>query len=444
MYYQKIFFALVFFAVLLMMGCGKDDPKGNEDNLETGTVTDIDLDKVMKYPYSKLTPESQKVKLEQESIAFLEMCNALKTSLAVKTLQYLNDLLEQDSPDIYLWKEVSDVKDVFEFANVYGVYTWDNSKWEKTTSTTELKFVFPANEESNSNAILSVNAENSGIEYTEKYDDFEEVYYLPKSAIGILTVDNEEVARIELAAEYKDKEIPVKTEYKMTTSDGYMYWCKLEKGTKSRIETQLTYKDDIMMEALFLTGAKIDDFVDNGFEDKIKFDLLDKANGYMKLMDNLVLVYQVDMENLAHEIDKIEADYDQKMDALNKYGEAWEKNRNRYVLEGLYRKERSDKIALATNKYVKAALSSITEDYKIADLIGKSEKDDEYWDYYFWDASQGWIENGVNYTKKIDYYTINPYLKFNDNTLVEASAYFSEGFKDFELKWEDFVNAFDR
>ena len=464
MYNQKIFFALAVFAGLLITGCGKDDPKGKENNLETGTVTDIDLDKVMKYPYSELTPEEQKAKLEQESIEFLEMGNALKTSPAVKTLQYLNDLFDQDSPDINIWKEVSDVKEIFEIANVYGVFTWDDSKkeWTETASTSELKFIFPADKNSTSNnALLSVEAENSGIEYIYKYEDWywdgetekiinrEEVYYLPKSAVGILAIDNKEVAKIEFAAEYKDdKEVPVKTEFKVTTSDEYTYWCKVEKGSPySRIETQLTYQESIMMEALFLTGAKIDDIVDQDLDGgEIDFTLLDGANGYMKLLDNLVVVYQVDIENLAREIDKIEADYDQKMDALYEDWEAWEKNRNRYVLEGLYRKERSDKIALVTNRYVKAALSSIKEDFKIADLIGKSEKDDECWDSYYWDSGQGsWVYDWNRpETKKYDYYVINPYLKFNDNTLIEASVYFSEGFKDLEVKWEDFVNAFDR
>lgn len=461
MSYQKIFFALVIFAGLLIVGCGKDDPPKakNNNDLKPGTVTNLDLDKIMKSPYSKLEPDEQKVKLEQECIAFLEMGNALKTSPAIKTLQYLNDLLEQDDPDIYLWKEVSMVKEIFEIANVYGVFTWDDSEkvWTKADSDTEMKFIFPASEQSTSNdATLTVEAENSGISYIYQYKDWdwetqknvdrEEEYYLPQSAVGILTINDEEAAKIELGAEYKDdKKIPVETECTLTTSDGYTYWCKVEKGTKSRIETQLFYKDDLMMEAFFATGAKIDDLIDTEFdEDDIDFKLLEKANGYMKLTDNLVIVYQVDIENLAKEIDQIEADYDQKIDALHEDWEAWEINRSRYVQKGLFGKEKNDKIASATGKYVKATLFSITEKYKIADIIGKSEKDDEYWDDYSWNTSQNkWIGNG-QYTKKYDDYTVHSYLKFNDNTLVEASAYFSEGFNNLELKWEDFVDAFER
>lgn len=459
LYPKKLIATSALFAGLFFIGCSK----GSDSDPESET-NDIDLAKVMAYPYSALTPDEQKVKLENESISFLDFGNAAKTSSAVEALQHLGKLLDESPAEIIEEKDVNEVKETVQYADAYGIFTWDKVKreWTKTPSTTELKFVFPARiGATTNNAVFSVKAVSSGIAVTETYEEYdwekdeyidhETTYYLPKSTTGILNIDSREAASVEFSAEYKDnKEAPVRSLYKVTTNDGYVYTNDVDKATENRVAMRLTHNNKLMFEAVAKADGKIDELTelvkDDGEIEDDNYNLLGKANAYMKLMDNLVIVYTVDMENYARESEAIDKDYDAKMDALYANWTAYEKNKNRYTLLGQYEKERNDKLAEASKKYMSAALVSTKDGSKIADVIEKSEKDGEHWDYYFWDdTKQAWSYNyNAASTKKYDYYTSNYYLKFKDNTLVEMSAYFSDGFDKIEERWENFLNAFDR
>ena len=445
--YRKFYFALLLFSGLFLMGCNKN----TDDKLpQTGSVSDVDINKVMNLPYSQLTPDEQKVKLEQESIDFLNESNALKNLAAVETIQYFSDLLETSQPEIpEMIKEkgsVKSVKEVFDLTYAYGVYTWNASskKWTRTDSSSELKFVFPAKKGTTSNnASLSFKVANSGVTFTEKWWDedyvdgewieieVETVYNLPKSVICTLNVDNRESAKIEFGAEYKDnKEIPVNAIYKMNTGEGYEFWWKVEKGTESKVSMKFSHKDKSLLEGMAKTGAKIDEIVDNeSFGDNYNF--LNKADAYLKLMDNLMIVYTVDIEKFAKELDVIDTWYDNKYYALPSYG-----TETYWTQREQLEKDYSDRMAKAFNDYMNASLVATRENYKIADLVWVSEKTGRTYQDWEWDC--------YCYIDRYDEYGGNLYLKFKDNTLIEASVYFGEGFNELENKWEDFVNAFDR
>ena len=463
-------FALVLFAVLLFTGCDKDD-ETNTVNVGA-SVTDIDLEKVMNSPYSTLSPNEQKAKLEQESIDFLNELKAAGSLQAIDVIDYfINYLLNQDEPEITdPMKDASTQtteKWIFDIANLYGIFTWDASKkeWTKTNSSSELKFIFPSDSKSKSNnATLSFTTANSGATITDKWEDYyydesgETIINLPKSASGILSIDGKEIAKIEAGAEYKNMNkivfedddeyyeaisgsYPVKTQLKITTSEGFVYWYSVDgSGKDSRVEMQLTKEKQILAEALFSMDIDFKKILDEVADDVENLLDLEKANanGYMKLMDDLVIIYQIDAANLAKEIDKIESEYD--TNHLDPYSS------NYYTLLGQREKKYSDDMEKAVTKYMQVGLFSITENYKIADLILKSEKVDEYWDYYRWnDAYEYWEWSWSNpYVKLYDEYGGVPYLKFKDNTLVEAEAYFSSGFGKLESTWTDFIEAFDR
>ena len=427
MYYQKKFFALaLLFSGLFLLGCNKD---------KKDSVTNLDLDKILKLPYSQLEIEEQKVKLENESLAFLELCNTAKTSPAFEAMQNLNDLLNEstvefgESTSEKSTISIKSVKAAVEYADYYGIYTWNASKedWDWEKSDTELKFVFPANKNAQSNnAAFSIKAVSSGIVYLD-------TYYLPKSVTAILTVDKKEVAKYEFSAEYKDnKPAPVKTEFKFSTGDGYSYWWKIEKGDESQFAMKMSYKNQLMFEALFKTGAKFDQIFDLiGKEDPSDFyNLLDKVNGYVKLMDDLALVYTIDVAKYAPEANKIDADFNALMDALD-----WN-SPDYYSLTGKYKKEESDKYATAYNNFIKVVLVSTKDNYKIADVTAKSEKIGEYEDCWVWNGT-GWECSG--YAKLYDEYGNVPYLRFGDGTEVAMSAYFSEGFDDLREALDDYI-----
>ena len=442
--------ATLFCIAVIFTGCKEKDPN-NPTNQE---IKDIDWDKIMTLPYSSLTPDEQKLKLEQECLDFIDLLDASSSSKAIKALQYLSDLLDQDDPDLDISKKVSNTKEVFEISNVYGIFTWNASKreWTKTNSSSELKFVFPAQKgTSSNNATLSVKAENSGVTYTEtweyyewetgKYVTYEDTYHLPKSVTAIVSIDNKESAKIEVTAEYKNnKEVPVKQETTITTSEGYTYWYKVEKGDINKVSMKMIHNQTTMFEALIKSDIKVDDIVDFDYDYDFDYNLLKDADAFIRLMDNLMLVYQIDLKNFVKEMDNIDDEYYDKTEAL---WDNWRYNQNYFVLMGQYEKEKSDKRAIALNKNMTAALVSNKENYKIADMLVKSEKDDEYWDYYQWDGSQWEWDWYLPYVKMYDYYWTNPYLKFNDNTEVEMSVYFSKGFNKLEQAFEDFINSFD-
>ena len=456
MCYQKLFFVSVLFAGLLMMGCDKKDKES--DSVETGSVTEIDLDKVMKSPYSDLSPNEQKVKLEQECIDLLNDLNAATSLQAIDVFENFIDLLDRDEPEIDdPWQEGNSkktIQSIFKITNVYGVFTWNRNQWVKTSSKSELKFVFPANGRTgDNNASLSLKAVNSNATFIEEwYDDwndetYEDIIYLPSSATGILTVDKKEIAKIEANAKYRKDPLdfdgiygnpPESSQFKITTSEKYVFWYHVSgSGNETKYEMQLSFDKNPLIEAQFKVGIGLEKFFDKvesveEIEDLKKIFGKVATMGYLKLMDNLVLIYQVDdIPQFAIEIDKIfyeEPDYWYNPDYYKVYGQNLKKS--------------CDNMAKAMNDYMVVSLASTKDGTKIAELVAKSEKVGEHWNNDFWNGSYwSW---GNNYTWKYDEYDLKLYLRFGDKSLVEAEAYFSEGFGRFENKWEDFVDAFNR
>jgi len=437
MKYQKNFFALVFlFAGLFLLGCKKDK--------DSDGLSKVDIEKISKLPYSELSPEEQKQKLENESLAFLELCNAAQSSLAVDALQNLNNLLDEAGVDFFESTseksaiKVKSVQAAIEYSYFYGVYTWNASKkdWDFSSSKSELKFVFPAKKGStNNNAALSIKAASSNVLVGE-------LIYMPKSVTCTLTVSNKEEAKIEFSADYKNNNpAPVKTEFKLSTGDGYTYWWKMVKDTESQFTMKLTYKQQTMVEVMFKTGAKFDQIMDQIGGSGDIYKLLDKANGYMMIMDDLALVYTIDLANFIPKSKKIEDDYYSLMWALE---DTWPNNQKFFELKGKYIKDYSDNSAKAFNDYVKVGLFSIKDNYKIADIFQKSEKVDTYSDNCVWVPTQNmWKYQGA-IVPLYDKYKAVEYLKFNDDTVLAASVYFSEGFDQLENKIEEFIRSFDR
>ena len=419
-----------------------------------------DVSKILELPYSSLTPAEQKVKLENESIELVEYGNALKSSSAIEAFQNLGRLLGESSVS-FNNEKIGEVEKIYQYADFYAVFTWNASEnaWDETVSNSELKFVFPAKKNGNSNnAVFSVKAESSGVAVTNTYKEWDddsndyiektETFYLPKSSTGILTIDGKEEGKIEMSAEYQgNNQVPKKASQSMTLSDGYVFTGNFEKAAENSISAKLEFKGKVLFEAAAKSGIKIDEIINLLDEDdEINNSLYNKANAYIKILDNVVLVYNVDIENYIKESDALNDDYNQKWDAL---WDKWPKYQNYYQEMGKLEKDRSDRRAEISNKYQTVVLASVEDGTKIASLNMKSEVDGKYEEYYSWKDDEwvwdlDWYYSNVPPTKLYDYYTTVGYLKFNDNTNVDIETYFSEGFTEFEKKWESFVNAFDR
>ena len=418
---------------LSLAGCGKKDDKS-------------EVEKLLDLPYSKLTPDQQKAKLEQESINFLREMNALSNSPAIKAIEHLGELLDRSEPNVPSpISQVNDWKEIFDLTDVTGVFTWNRSqnRWVETSSATELRFVFPATTSgTTNNATLIVKAENSGRIFTGTgeryweeynsstgqwdwgYDDYEIEVYLPKSATATLTIGANQAASIEFGAEYNTKDVPEKAIYKMSTNDGYeILWTVNTRGDE-KISMKLSRNNNSLVEAVGKTNAKISEIedllLDGEFSDEDIYKRLGKADAIVKLMNDLALVYWIDTEKFVREMDAIWEWEDKKWDEIHSL--PWDS----YVTQrNALEKELREKIAKANNDFMKLALVSTKDNFKVADLVAKAEKED-----YSWSG--------------LEYYEIVYYLKFNDNTLVEASVYFGDGFDKLISEWEDFINAFNR
>ena len=464
MYRRKFFVVLMMFAGLLMMGCNKDKDKDR----------DPEWDDLSTIPWSKLTPDKQKVKLEQETIKLLNELQAASSLKAIDVFEYFSDLLDRASPDVtdpYKKQPGSSVaeKYLFDLANTYGVFTWNPSgnmgkgSWTKASSITELKFVFPSDsKKTTNNASFTMKSTNSSSTVTSQYwyhnCDYpncteelrQDLYKLPSTASGILALDGTNIAVIEIGIEYEnvgkidmeDDEFiegsaPVKTKLLVTTPEGYSFGYDLDgKGKDTKFEMHVTKGKSVLVEALYKMNIDLSEIFDEAvntddIEDIFDLDWKINANGHFRMTDDISLLYVINVAKFAEEI----------YDITNWEEPDWDRSDYYSKLGQLKRKE-SDDLAAAYSKYMQIALVSKKEGTKIADMIFQSKKDGEYWDYFVW-RNNRW-EWGTTQTKKYDKYAPVPFLKFGDGTLVEAEVYFSSGFGKLEERWEDFVKAFER
>lgn len=418
----------------LTISCSKEDTPTDpsEQNLDT------QIAEIVKLPYSSLKPEQQKVKLEAEANDMLLQMDKSKTSGAIEAIENLGDLLSINSIDIFDGKSDNQIEDILNVSGVYGIYTWDNANqvWIKTPSTKELKFVFPAKKsQTTNNASLSSNSTSSDIKVP--FSDIDQIY-LPTSVSAILTIDNAQAATFVVNSKYSNgKNTPDESGFKMALNDGYAWEIS---GKKSPIEAKsaFTFNGNNIIEFNSGSTANIDELLK---EDAL-VSYRGKANGLIRLMDNFVIVSDINIEGLAND----EASLDQSLIYPEDYS-----SKTYYTDLSTYNKNFSEGDVLANNKNVKMILVSKKDGTKIADVIQKSQKaniydshsvwvDDntvaDYGGYWNWDYS---IAGAL-----VQEYDEVLYLKFNDNTEVEMSTYFSTGFDDLNTKFEDFLTSFER
>jgi hypothetical protein len=450
----KKFLLLGLIAAQLTTSCSSDETASSETNSEN---LNDQIANLIKQPYSKLTPAEQKVKLEAEANAMLVQMDKSKTSGAVEAIQNLGNLLDISSVDIFNGKNDNEIADILNVSGVYGIYTWNNATkiWVKTASTTELKFVFPAKAtQTVNNATLSSTAVSSDIKVklidtygnwiydsnTNNYiqtPSINDEFFLPTSVDATLTIDKVQAATFVTKAKYSNgKETPDDSSFKMVLNDGYTYEISGKKGDPNSAESLFTYKDKNLVKFTAGSTAQIDALLG----DNVLVSYRGKANGLVEIMDNFVIVADIDITGLAND----EAALEKVLTEPNYNTSTY------YTKINEYNKAYSEAIANSQNKNTKLILVSKKDGTKIADVIQKSEKGSSYTNYSVWvkdnSANGGyWSWNNNNNTGTlVQYYDEVLYLKFNDNTEVEMSVYFSTGFDALEKKFEDFLKSFER
>lgn len=444
---KKIFLFSVIISQLTIC-CTKDNTTEESLSEQIANIT--------KQPYSKLTPSEQKVKLEAEANEMLLQMDKSKTSGAIEAIQNLGNLLSISSVDIFNGKNDNQIAEILNVSGVYGIYTWNNSKqiWIKTASTTELKFIFPAKKsQTANNAILSSKSTSSDIKV--KLEDsynwqsgttINDEFYLPTSVEATLTIDNAQAATFATNAKYTGTiETPDESSFKMVLNDGYTFEISGKKATENTAKSSFTYNGKNLVSFNAASTADIDALI----EDDALIQYRGKANGLVQIMDNFIIVADMDISTQAKDEESLEKslvfptdpDYQSPKADYKAY----------YTAENVYNKKYSEGNVVNSNKNMKLILVSKKDGTKIADVVYRSEKGYSY-DYELpvWiknaNYSTGgyWSWNGNGEIITIQHYDEVLYLKFNDNTEVAMSAYFSTGFDNLETKFENFLKSFER
>lgn len=452
----KKFLLLSLVASQLMISCSSDE-SNDETKPETEQTIEEQIAALLKQPYSSLTPDQQKTKLEAEANDMLVQLDKTKSSGAIEAIENLSRLLSLSHVDVFDGKSGNGVEEALTISGVYGIYTWNNTQkiWTKTASSTELKFVFPAKEgQTTNNASLSSKSTSSDIKisnidtygdwgYNPATGNYEQItselndwFYLPTSVDAVLTIDGAQAATLAQTAKYANgKEVPTEFAYKITLNDGYTWEMSGTKATPNTSKAALTYNTKNLISFTAGSNTEVDKLLDN--DELIQYR--GKANGLITLMDNFVIV--ADMDLAAEAADKIalekslpKSDYDTKT-----YYTDLNASNIKY----------STGAAANFNKNVKLILVSKKDGTKIADVFQKSEKSETTNRYVKWvtDSSNNnggyWIYDQSS-TITVDYYDEVYYLKFNDKTEAQMSVYFSKGFEKFEAKFEDFITSFEK
>jgi len=450
----------------------KEDPTTEEPVKPTPEQTLAEqVAAILKQPYSALAPADQKVKLEAEANEMLVQLDKTKGTSAMEAIENLERLLDVNQVDVFNEKNGNEIEDILNVADVYGIYTWNNTNqiWVKTASTTDLKFVFPAKEsQTSNNTTLSVNSVSSSVKvkfldtyatwgYNPETDSYgyltPDVYdqvFLPTSANATLTIDGAQAATITQTASYSNgKEAPDTFSYKMTLNDGYVWEMSGKKGASSASTGSLTFNGKSLITFNAGSSANIDGLL---AEEPLN-SYRGKANALITLMDNFVIVADMDLATDAADDVTIENTIVHPSADLTK---ADANHVAYFTARNLYNQKYSAAVAASFNKNIKLTLVSKKDGTKIADVIQRSEKLENK-DYYtfnlpvwriddFYDEGGYWgyddSPNAKTFTN--EYYDEEYYLKFNDQTQIAMSAYFSEGFGTFESKFEEFIKAFEK
>ena len=424
----------------------------SSDDLNSNDLLSNNISELIIKPYSALTPDEQKVKLENEANGMLQQMEKSKTSSALEAIKNLENLLSLSSPEFQMAKSGNGLEDLLNISGIYGIYTWDSTRkiWIKTPSTTDLKFVFPAKKTATTNnATLSSSSIASNVkvsvmdtdeigywEYNQSTQEYNFIVttaaiydqiYLPSSVSAKLRIENTEVGSYIASAKYSgNNTTPTEASHKLTLNDGYVFENNGKRTSPVSANAAFSYNDSNIIEFNVGSTASIDKLI----EGSELTQYLGKANCLISLMDNFVMVADMNLEEMANSENTIAniqtPDYNTP---------------TYYTDSNNYNKNVSEAEVADFNKNVKMSLVSKKDGTKLADVIQKSEKGTGYYSNVKWDNG-AWIYDATGGVFVQDYDN-TLYLRFNDNTEVAMEVYFSSGFSNLETKFQDFIKSFN-
>jgi len=353
------------------------------------------------FPYSKLTPAQQKEKLAAEANAFINQLKDLNNQQAIEVIEAFYNLLRisEELPDVG-GSAITSAPDIFRVNDFYGTFAWNaNTRtWRETASTGALTFNFPVG---NQNSRIVVSGVSSNV--TGEFDGV--TVQLPKELSAKIYLGNTEVGQVQLSAD-------------VVNANSIPNSANMSFGLGAYTFTQSAKKDGNATATLKkgnTTLMSLSALLDGGVEQLGESEEL-SGNFVIRMMGDLAFVGNVDYAG---------------------YAKAMRELDNQYILmtEEMYVKSEVE----IWNKYYDIYLVSTKEGTRIAKLIQKAILESDTYNSWVYNPNTGSYDIvPVTYT----YWNTVEYLRFNDQTEVEASVYFSEGFATVLDNFENFIKLF--
>lgn len=396
-----------------------------------------EVDKILEYPYSKLTPEEQKKKLVNDGQEISKQITGIADESSMKALNSLVEIsgglisLLEGTDDLPNAKAATAEDVIVKLSKYTGAYTWDSAKeeWKKDADAENLVLIFPAYKgDTKTQGKLELSATASGV----LIDNNE----IPSKIEGTIYVANKKEGSIFFTATGIDKSKVVETADMTISLGNYNLAADVNKKS-SKNELNLGFgngTNSIITGYADLTANITVEMIEN--EDLAS---LGDGNFSLILSDKLALVGFVDVKSLIAEEQRIDEAIDVIYEA---YKEAQSTLSEEYYKENItsdeyYAKREElfksykDKVkplkveeAELNNKYTNIVLASTSEKHKIASLY--FEFDNASWDEY------GWFYDDCRVM----------YLKFNDETRVAPDVFFGDGFTSVVNIWNAFFEKF--
>ncbi|AMO20461.1 hypothetical protein [Flavobacterium columnare] len=444
---KKIFLGLL--ALQVLFGCSK-----NEEAIEE---TPVSVTGLLDAPYSSLTSEQKKLKLETEAKSTVSEFEKTKTSSTIEAIQNLDKLLETDRIDILSGLNNNGISDVFNVSAVFGIYTWNNTvkRWEKTVSTNNLTFRYPSKISGTTNdAEIVLNATPSPIKvdiidapkrYQWVYDpnvgnmvpvlvsnEVLDKIHLPLTVDATIKIKGIDSGNISIVNTYNNNNhIPTTSNLKLTLNDGYALEIKNDRNNSPSVASALlTHNSKSILGYNFNSNGNIDQLLNNNNSSSIDYG---KANTLITILDDFAILGSGDIETTTAELEKAESSIPKPNYFSSDY----------YIKSNEKSKKISDLKAELYNKHSKLVLVSKKDKNKIASIVAKSELVSSgntpfVWRNGTWEYSMGTVY------QKVERYDVKYYLKFDDNSVVAMNVYFSTGFDSLKSQIEDFITFLNK
>ncbi len=451
---NKVFllFLSAFFLTFSLVSCADDNEEPTNNTETPGGDDDEEI------PYSELTPEEQKERLQSDAIGFISALEGLTEEPGYKTMEVFSSLMETNPISLQSGILRNASSDIFYINDFHGKYTWDSDeqKWNREPNDGSIIFEFPTTTDGNTN---TEKIEISGVaseyyasqswtewEDTGKYEErdgypypiyneyeYTESYQLPKSLTGSVTSNGKSVASISANSDLlNNDQLPT------TGTLSFIFGSyKMEFSANAKDNNTATFSLKKENTSLLSMTANL-----NGNAEKIYNKEGDAGNGNFKLIIMGKLALQGNMNKIS--------EFTNKSKALDKQYDV-----NNYRLFGL--DDSSEKYNKAqcnlVDQYGTFALISTDDTTKIADMKMKAIFSETYEDHYFYyqDYNTGkyydyikevYLDKKPTYFYTYTYWESVPVLYFNDDTSIEASVYFSKGFDELLDRIDEFMSKF--